>query len=87
MTDLVLRTDSDGVATLTLNRPEQLNALSPSLFVELRAHIVAIAAQQDTVGCVILRGAGKSFSAGADFYISKPYEWQRLLGHIQKLIG
>ena len=28
-----------------------------------------------------------SFSAGADFYVSKPYEWQRLLGHIQKLIG
>lgn len=28
-----------------------------------------------------------SFSAGADFYVNKPYEWQRLLGHIQKLIG
>ena len=28
-----------------------------------------------------------SFSAGADFYISKPYEWQRLLDHIKKLIG
>ena len=66
MTDLVLRSDADGVATLTLNRPEQLNALSPSLFVELRAHIDAIAGQQDIVGCVILRGAGKSFSAGND---------------------
>lgn len=28
-----------------------------------------------------------SFTAGADFYISKPYEWQRLLGHIKQLIG
>lgn len=28
-----------------------------------------------------------SFSAGADFYVNKPYEWPRLLGHIQKLIG
>ena len=28
-----------------------------------------------------------SFSAGADFYVNKPYEWSRLLGHIQKLIG
>ena len=63
---LVLREDSNGVAILTLNRPEQLNSLSPSLFVELRAHIDAIAAEADTVGCVVLRGAGRSFSAGND---------------------
>lgn len=64
--DLVLRHDQDGIATLTLNRPEALNALSPSLFVRLRAHIDAIAAQTEKVGCVILRGAGRSFSAGND---------------------
>lgn len=28
-----------------------------------------------------------SFAAGADFYVNKPYEWQRLLGHIKQLIG
>ena len=28
-----------------------------------------------------------AFSAGADFYVNKPYEWPRLLAHIQKLIG
>ncbi|HEY4668134.1 MAG TPA: enoyl-CoA hydratase/isomerase family protein [Tepidiformaceae bacterium] len=66
MTALVLREDKDGVATLTLNRPEALNALSPTLFAELRKHIDDIAAQVDTVGCVILRGAGRSFSAGND---------------------
>jgi len=66
MTALVLRADKDGVATLTLNRPEALNALSPSLFVELRKHIDAITAQVDTVGCVILRGSGRAFSAGND---------------------
>jgi enoyl-CoA hydratase len=66
MSALVLRTDADGVATLTINRPETLNALSPSLFVELRAHIDAIAAAPDDIGCVVLRGAGRSFSAGND---------------------
>lgn len=66
MSDLVLRSDADGVATLTLNRPEALNALSPSLFVELRAHLDAIAAATDTIGCVVLRGAGRCFSAGND---------------------
>jgi DNA-binding response OmpR family regulator len=29
----------------------------------------------------------KAFSAGADLYVNKPYEWPRLLGHIQQLIG
>ncbi len=66
MSALVLREDTGGIATLTLNRPEALNALSPSMFVELRAHIDSIAAVPDEVGCVILRGAGRSFSAGND---------------------
>lgn len=63
---LVLREDRDGIAILTLNRPEQLNAMNPQLFIELRAHVDAIAQSIDTVGCVILTGAGKSFSAGND---------------------
>jgi enoyl-CoA hydratase len=66
MTELVLRQDAGGICTLTLNRPEVLNALSPSLFVELRRHLDDIDRQQDTVGCVVLRGAGRSFSAGND---------------------
>ncbi len=63
---LVERADQDGIAILSLNRPETLNALSPTLFVELRAHIDAIAAQTEEIGCVILRGEGRSFSAGND---------------------
>ncbi len=57
-TKLVFREDNNGIATLTLNRPEVLNALSPKLFVELRAHIDDIALQTEEVGCVILREAG-----------------------------
>lgn len=63
---LVEREDRDGLAVLTLNRPEALNALSPSLFEELRAHIDALAGQIDDIGCVILCGRGRSFSAGND---------------------
>ncbi|NBC22374.1 MAG: enoyl-CoA hydratase/isomerase family protein [Gammaproteobacteria bacterium] len=62
----VKRKDQDGLAVLTLNRPEALNALSPSLFVELREHVDAIAGQTESVGCVILCGRGRSFSAGND---------------------
>ena len=66
MTGLVTRSDNEGVATLSFNRPEALNALSPALFVELRQHIEAIANVPDAIGCVILRGEGRSFSAGND---------------------
>ena len=66
MTELVLREDRDGLCVLTLNRPKALNALSPNLFAELRGHIDAIAEQTDAVGCVILCGKGRSFSAGND---------------------
>ena len=66
MTGLVIRSDSDGVATLTINRPEALNALSPNLFVELRAFVEQIATETETVGCVVLRGEGRAFSAGND---------------------
>ena len=66
MAELILRSDENGIATLTLNRPEALNALSPKLFVELRNHIENIASEIESVGCVILRGEGRSFSAGND---------------------
>ncbi len=63
---LVEREDRDGLAVLTLNRPEVLNALSPRLFQELRAHVQALAAATDQIGCVVLAGRGRSFSAGND---------------------
>lgn len=62
---LVLRHDDDGVTTLTLNRPDKLNALMPSVFMALRAHLDAIA-DDDSVRCVVLAGAGRSFCAGHD---------------------
>ena len=63
---LVNRKNEEGIAILSLNRPDTLNALSPTLFGELRAHIDDIAFETEQVGCVILRGEGKSFSAGND---------------------
>ena len=55
----------DGVATLELNRPGVLNALSPDLLNELVAACDEIAGQ-DEIRVVVLRGAGRAFSAGAD---------------------
>ncbi len=66
MQALVLREDADGLATLVLNRPDKLNALTVALFAELRAHVQQLAQDTERIGLVVLRGAGKCFSAGHD---------------------
>lgn len=66
MSNLVVREDADGLATLTLNRPEKLNALNVELFGALDNHVAQLAHEEKTVGAVILRGAGRCFSAGHD---------------------
>ena len=65
MSQTVLREDKDGLATLTLNRPDKLNALTVEMFAQLRRHVIDLA-KDDAIGCVILRGAGRCFSAGHD---------------------
>lgn len=66
MDDVLLRHDEDGLCTLTLNRPDKLNALNGAIFERLDAEITALEGQIDSIGCVILRGAGRGFCAGAD---------------------
>lgn len=65
MSALVTRQDEDGLCWLTLNRPDKLNALTVGVFQDLRGHIIDLK-KDDSIGCVILRGAGKCFSAGHD---------------------
>ena len=65
---LVLRQDHGGLATLTLNRPEKMNALTVQMFLELHEHVAALEQQTDTIGAVLLRGAGRCFSAGNDLH-------------------
>lgn len=66
MTGRITRSDSDGLCELVLNRPEKLNALDTETFEALDALCAALEAETETVGCVVLRGAGRSFCAGAD---------------------
>jgi enoyl-CoA hydratase len=61
----VLVEKGDGIATVTLNRPEALNALSTGLRDELTSAFESIAGDTD-IGVVILTGAGRAFSAGVD---------------------
>ena len=56
---------SDGVATLTLNRPEAMNALDTALKVALRDRLAEVAADP-AVRAVLLTGAGRAFCVGQD---------------------
>ena len=62
---ILLRRDDNGIATLTLNRPNQFNSLSKAMLTELQAALDAIA-QDSSVRVVIIAGAGKAFCAGHD---------------------
>ena len=61
---------ADRIGTITLNRPEAMNATTDEMYRELQDLIGKIAAD-DGVGCVILTGAGRGFCAGADLKARK----------------
>ncbi len=62
---VLLREDRDGIATLTLNRPEQFNALSGELLERLQAELDALA-QDASVRVVVIAARGRGFCAGHD---------------------
>ncbi|MFC3569305.1 2-(1,2-epoxy-1,2-dihydrophenyl)acetyl-CoA isomerase PaaG [Paracoccus simplex] len=65
MTDTVLASLADGVLTLTLNRPEKLNAFNEEMHLALRAGFQR-AHDDSQVRAVLLTGAGRGFCAGQD---------------------
>jgi len=66
MTDtILLREDEAGIATLTMNAPHKLNALSDAMLAALGSAFAALAADR-AVRVIVLRGAGRAFCAGHD---------------------
>src|ERR1700720_1638854 len=63
--DTLLFERRDGIAYVTLNRPDRLNALNLGLITDLRAAAAAIDADHD-IRAVVLTGAGRAFCSGAD---------------------
>ena len=64
--DPVLLEISEGIATLTLNRPENRNSMTPEVLARFREHVAAVRADA-SVRIVVVTGTGASFCAGADF--------------------
>ncbi len=72
--NIILEKDN-GISVITLNRPEKLNALTPSMRVEMRAALEDVAADNN-VRVMILTGAGRGFCAGADIdTVAANAEW------------
>ena len=63
--ELVLRSDADGIVTLTLNRGERLNPLSSDMIATLTRELAAIA-QDESIRAVVIAAAGRGFCAGHD---------------------
>lgn len=65
MSDTVLTEITDGVAVVTLNRPDRLNALNGEIMGAFLVTIQAVA-DDEAVGAVVVTGAGRGFCAGGD---------------------
>jgi 2-(1,2-epoxy-1,2-dihydrophenyl)acetyl-CoA isomerase len=64
-TDDLLASITDGVAVLTMNRPDRRNAMSEAMMAAMD-RVLAEVETDDAVGCVVLTGAGGAFCAGGD---------------------
>ena len=91
----VLLDRADGVATLTLNRPEARNAMTPQMYAGLDAICAEIGTDPE-LRCVVLRGAGgKSFVSGSDIAQFLDFETaedgvdyeRRMAGHLDNIAG
>ena len=77
---VLLREDRDGVATLTLNRPQQMNLLTSEMLQALQASLDEISANE-SVRVVIIAATGKGFCAGHDL------KEIRALGELRRIEG
>jgi 2-(1,2-epoxy-1,2-dihydrophenyl)acetyl-CoA isomerase len=69
----VLVENQGGVRIITLNRPDRLNALQPSILTPL-AEATAAAASDSSVGCVVVTGAGRGFCSGGDLRSDRAFK-------------
>ena len=72
--DLIKVENRGRVGLITLNRPKQLNALSPELMQELGVALHSFDARQD-IGAIVITGDPKAFAAGADIAAMKEYSY------------
>ena len=85
----------DAVATITFNRPDQMNTFSSQMAEELNRGFIELDLDPD-IRVILLKGSGRAFcagydlkayAAGCDEYVSKPYSPRKLLTKIRKFLS
>ncbi|PKR77047.1 enoyl-CoA hydratase [Halalkalibacillus sediminis] len=88
MTDTVLLNEENNIATITLNRPDQLNSMNLELLESLAERLKEVKESSSQV--VVLTGAGKAFSAGGDVKMmlqsSDPKDFEKVMSLIKEVI-
>ena len=72
-TDYLLVNLENNILTITLNRPEALNAYSPEMLIEIR-EIIIQTEDDPNVAVIVIEGAGKAFSAGVDLKVLQGFD-------------
>ena len=72
-TDYLLVNLKNNILTITLNRPEALNAYRPEMLVEIR-EIIIQTENDPNVAVIVIEGAGKAFSAGVDLKVLQGFD-------------
>lgn len=84
--ETILVEAEDGVGIVTLNRPDKLNAMSRLLSRELHEAVKNFEAD-DAVGCIVITGAGRAFSAGGDIHEQREDDRRHSEAELQRLRG
>ena len=72
-TDYLLVNLENNILTITLNRPEALNAYRPEMLIEIR-EIILKTEDDPNVAVIVIEGAGKAFSAGVDLKVLQGFD-------------
>ena len=72
-TDYLLVNLENNILTITLNRPEALNAYRPEMLIEIR-EIILKTEDDPNVAVIVIEGAGKAFSAGVDLKVLQDFD-------------
>ncbi|MGE0665915.1 MAG: enoyl-CoA hydratase/isomerase family protein [Sphingomonadales bacterium] len=78
MTSLLIERPREGVALLTFNRPDVLNAIDMELAARLKDALAALA-EDGSVRAIVITGAGTAFSAGFDIHEMEGFDTQRMI--------
>ena len=85
--ECIIYEKKEGIAVITLNRPQVLNAMNKQLWLDVQ-QAIADAREDDTVGVLIFTGTGRAFSTGADLKDSKGRnlrDYRDYLFHLQEI--